>query len=142
MRVEGQGVDGRGDVKVSSKHHPFVGDDASVSETADVVPLGVLVSLPVGVLVALDVDFKAKGFHFLNQVLRSIFVGGVALSGPAVEEAFCAVGQVGWVKVLVRQEGERVVGVAAVDESCGVPRTLAFLVGRRSQAFDGSRHGR
>ena len=101
VRVEGEGVDRWCDVKVRAEDHPFVREHGAEAEAADVVALRVLVALPIGVLVALNVDLKAERFHFLNQVLRGVFVGSIALTGPAVEETFRAVGQVSWIDVLV-----------------------------------------
>ncbi len=88
VRIEGESVDWRRDVEVRAENHPFVGKNGTEAEATDVVALRVLVALPIGVLVALNVDLEAEGFHLLNQVLRGVFVGSVALTGPAVEETF------------------------------------------------------
>ena len=88
VRVEHAAVDRRRDVKVSTKHHPLVWVDFAKPVATDVVGFGILCSCHERIIgEALRDDLKAETFQVADEVLCSVFVSCISLSGPPVEVA-------------------------------------------------------
>ena len=88
MGVQHTTVHRRRDVKVSTKDHPFVRVDFTEAVSTDVVRFGILRPCHQRIICEpLRDDFQSKTFQVSNEILCSIFVGCISLSGPSVQVA-------------------------------------------------------
>ena len=136
VRVKETTVHGRSDVKVGAKHHPLIGVHLAKAITADVVGFWILLTGHHGVVgEALRDDLKSETFQRKDQVLGSVFVSSISLSGPSVEVPHCSVGEVGRVGRFVGHVPDVVEHGQSVDHARGVPSSNRFIVGRRHRSF-------
>ena len=83
------------DIKVGTKHHPFIRIYITKTISTDVVSFRVLSTSHQGVIgEPLRNHFKSKTFHRLNQVLCCVFVGNIALPCPTVKVAHSTVSSI------------------------------------------------